>query len=305
VNNFRKDTIDDFIPVTGGKVWYKIVGCHAKKTPLLILHGGPGANCGYLKPLEALGAQRPVIFYDQLGCGNSERPRGIKLWTLGRYVEELSQVRKSLGLETVHIFGASWGKMLAVEYILSKQPTGIASLLLSGPAVSVSRWIADQRAYIKRLPREIHAIINRAEKHSEYSSREYQKAMLIYYKRHLCRLKPWPGYLKESFTKINSDIYEHMWGPSEFTCTGTLKHYERAQDLRNIRTPTLFLTGRHDEASPQTAAYYQGLLPGSLLRVIEDASHMHLLEKTKECLSVIRKFIADFDRIPDKSVTPK
>src|ERR1043165_2092344 len=63
---------EGYIPVTGGKVWYRIVG-EGDKTPILCLHGGPGVPSYYLKPLAALSSDRPVIFYDQLGCGHSDR----------------------------------------------------------------------------------------------------------------------------------------------------------------------------------------------------------------------------------------
>ena len=65
---------EGFIPVEGGKVWYRIAGETQTGVPLLTLHGGPGYPHDYLEPLEALAAERPVIFYDQLGCGASERP---------------------------------------------------------------------------------------------------------------------------------------------------------------------------------------------------------------------------------------
>ncbi len=57
--------------------------------PLLCLHGGPGFTHYYLEPLEALAEHRRVIFYDQLGCGRSDRPDDLSLWTVDRFVEEL------------------------------------------------------------------------------------------------------------------------------------------------------------------------------------------------------------------------
>ncbi|MFA5301678.1 MAG: alpha/beta fold hydrolase [Bacteroidales bacterium] len=109
------------VKVPGGNIWYKIVGAGKNGIPLLTVHGGPGAPHQYLNPLQALADQRPVIFYDQLGCGRSDRPTDPALWTVERFVEEL------------HILGQSWGSMLAVEYVLRKKPIGIRSLILSGP----------------------------------------------------------------------------------------------------------------------------------------------------------------------------
>ena len=93
------DVREGFVTVTGGRVWYRMVGAEKKGIPLIVLHGGPGLNHGYLQPLEALGAERPVIFYDQLGGGNSDKPDDPRLWTMERFVDELAQVRAALGLK--------------------------------------------------------------------------------------------------------------------------------------------------------------------------------------------------------------
>src|SRR5215212_8424201 len=111
------DTREGYIPVTGGRVWYQIVGSE-DTIPLLVLHGGPGAGHDYLEPLGGLAAQRPVIFYDQLGCGKSDQPDDRSLWRLDRFVKEVDTVRHALGLEQIHLLGQSSGGWLAIEYML-------------------------------------------------------------------------------------------------------------------------------------------------------------------------------------------
>jgi proline iminopeptidase len=111
---------EGFVEVPGGKVWYRIVGDNDDAAPLLCLHGGPGFTHYYLEPLEALAEHRRVIFYDQLGCGRSDRPDDLSLWTVDRFVEELAQVREALHLDRLHLFGSSWGGMLAMQYVLDR-----------------------------------------------------------------------------------------------------------------------------------------------------------------------------------------
>lgn len=111
-------------------MWYRRVGA-GSAIPLLTLHGGPGASSDYLEPLTALADERPVILYDQLGGGKSDRPDKPALWTLGRFVEELTQLCARLGLRQFHLYGHSWGSMLALEYALN-QPAGLVSLILAG-----------------------------------------------------------------------------------------------------------------------------------------------------------------------------
>src|SRR5215813_5959519 len=107
---------EGFIPFRGYQTWYRIVGDReeAGKLPLLCLHGGPGTPHDYLEPLEALAETgRRVIFYDQLGCGNSDHPHDPSLWEIELFVEEVDAVRAALGLEAIHLLGQSWGGFLA------------------------------------------------------------------------------------------------------------------------------------------------------------------------------------------------
>src|SRR3954464_386740 len=125
----RFPSVEGVVPFRGFNVWYRIVGDREEpgKLPLLCLHGGPGVPHDYLEPLEALAATgRRVIFYDQLGCGNSDHPHDPSLWSVELFVEEVGAVRRALGLEAVHILGQSWGGMLGMEYALT-QPSGLRS----------------------------------------------------------------------------------------------------------------------------------------------------------------------------------
>jgi pimeloyl-ACP methyl ester carboxylesterase len=102
-------TVEGHVEVPGGRIWYRIAGADRPGTPVLCLHGGPGMPHDYLEPLEDLAVNRPVVFYDQLGCGRSGRPADDSLWTTDRFVEELAVVHAVLGLKRPHLFGNSWG----------------------------------------------------------------------------------------------------------------------------------------------------------------------------------------------------
>lgn len=288
--------IEGYIPVSGGNIWYKIVGANRKNIPLLLLHGGPGAPHDYLEPFEALSDERPVIFYDQLGCGNSDKPSDISLWTIERFVNELEQVRTYLGLDKMHLHGQSWGTMLAIDFMLIKKPKDVVSLILSGPCLSSYRFASDQRVYLSELPETLQSIISECEASRDFGSKEYQNAMMDYYRIHVCRLDPWPDCLNRTLEKLGHEVYEQMWGPSEFTVTGTLKGYERVDQLKEITVPTLFTCGEYDEATPTATTYYHSMLPGSEIVIFEGASHEHHLEKTDEYLEVVRNFIDKIEK---------
>lgn len=281
---------EGWVEVTGGKVWYRISGYGKEGVPLLVLHGGPGAPHDYLISLEELADQRPVVFYDQLGCGNSDRSEDTSLWTVERFVEELECVRDALKLKEIHLLGQSWGSMLAVEYILRRKPEGIHSLVLSAPFLSTPLWAADQRKLIAQLDPEIQNTIVACEAEGNYASDEYQAAMMSFYQRHLCRLDPWPDNLISTMEKMGLGVYEYMWGPSEFTTTGTLKQADLTRELKNLTLPTLLTCGEYDEATPQTTKFYQSLIPGSEIKIFSNASHEHHYEQKEAYNKLLRNF---------------
>jgi len=284
-----EDAREGFISVEGGKVWYQIVGS-VDAVPLLIIHGGPGYPHDYLEPLAKLAEERPVIFYDQLGCGKSERASDSSLWKMERFVKELAQLRAALDLDQVHILGHSWGSMLATDYLLTK-PTGVKSVILAGPCLSVQRWVEDINKWLKAFPDSIQSVIRKGEQEGSIDSEEYQAAIALFYSHHLCRKVPWPEYLLRTIDGMGEDVYTIMWGLSEFVCTGNLKAYERADRLSEIAVPALFTSGRYDETRPETAKWYQSLLPGSELVIFEQSSHCPHIEEEEAYLQTISDFL--------------
>lgn len=283
---------EGYIHVPGGRVWYTRVG-EGDKTPLLVLHGGPGNTHDGLKAAlgGVLGEERSVIFYDQLGSGNSDRPEDSSLWRTDRFVEELSCVREALDLKEVHLFGHSWGTMLAASYLVDRKPSGVRSVIFSSPCFSAIRWKEDAEKYLADLPEEIRSVIARNEEQGTTDSEEYKEAMLEYYKRHVCRLEPYPPILVEARAKANKEIYMTMWGPSEFCPTGNLKTYDITSELHNIEIPSLFVCGRYDEAAPESTEYYSSLVAGSEFHVFENSAHISYLEETDEFIKVLRGFL--------------
>lgn len=281
------------VEVAGGKVWYQILGADRPGVPLLVLHGGPGIPHDYLLPLGTLADERPVIFYDQLGCGRSERPGDASLWNVPRFVEELARLRAALHLERVHLFGHSWGSMLATDYLLTKQPEGVVSVTFAGPALSISRWISDANALLEEMPADVQAAVNAANASGHFDTPEYQAAIGAYYARHVCRMDPWPEELQRALSAefMGTDVNMAMSGPSEFKITGSLRTYERVDRLREIHVPALFVCGRHDEATPGATESYQRAMAGAELAVIEDASHLPWFEQPEEYMRVLREFL--------------
>ena len=284
---------EGYLEVPGGRVWYRIEG-RGPGIPLLTLHGGPGATHHYLKPLGALGDDRPVIFYDQLGSGRSDRPSDTTLWRVERFVEELARVRQALELDEVHILGHSWGTMLAVDYLLT-QPTGVRSVILASPALSIPRWIADADSLVGTLPDSLQQVIRTHERAGTFEDPAYQAATLAFYRRYLSRREPWTPDTDSTFAGFGFEVYGYMWGPSEFTATGTLQTYDRTDRLGELRLPVLFTTGRHDEAPPATVAAYQALVPGARLAILDHSAHLTMQDEPERYVEIVRRFLREIE----------
>ena len=285
---------EGFISSHGYKTWYRIVGdTEPAKSPLLCLHGGPGMTHDYLEPLEQIAQTgRQVIFYDQLGCGNSDHPHKPSLWTVQLFVEEVAEVCRALGLAEIHLLGQSWGGFLAQEYLLTK-PSGIKSLILANSAASTQRWISEANRLRLELPPEVEQTLKKYEDEGTTDDPAYESATDVYYRRHLCRLDPWPDCLKRAFEKLAQDpeVYNHMWGPTEFHCTGVLKNWDIEARLGEIVVPTLILSGRHDESTPSiNEVLHRGIRQSEWI-VFEKSSHTPHLEETELYIKAVSEFL--------------
>lgn len=279
-----------FIDVPGGPVWYSVAGT-GPGIPLMVLHGGPGGRiCGYSR-LDALGDQRPIVRYDQLGSGRSGRPNDLSLWTVERFVEELHVVRQELGLEQMHLLGHSWGGALAAAYVLAKGTDGIASVILSSPLLSTPLWIDDANYLRSLLPADVQKTLTEHEEAGTTDSEEYQAASDVFYERHVRGGERVDSPAECDGAPSGRFVYEYMWGPTEFHATGTLIDFDVTDRLEEIDVPVLFIAGEFDEARPERVAEFQKLVPGAKMTVILDAAHGTLSRKPDEYRKVVESFL--------------
>ena len=138
--------------------------------------------------------------------------------------------------------------MLAIEYAL-RQPQGLVSLILADTASSMPLFIAVANRLLAELPPEVNATILRHEEAETTDDQEYQDAAMVFYTRHMCRVRPLPEFVQRAFDKIGL-VYSYMNGPSEFHVTGVIKDWDRTDRLSEIHSPTLILSGRYDESTP-------------------------------------------------------
>ena len=289
---------DGFVDVPGGRVAFRIMGRSTGGVPLIVIHGGPGgSSCAYPSTLTGIAAERPVVIYDQLGSGYSDRIRSTDLETLAvllRFVEEVSAIRDELGLDEVHILGHSWGGTVALEYLLAAAPTGVLSVTLVGPLIGTDRWLEDANDLVAELSEESQAAVAAAVASGDFSTADFQAADTEFASQFGVRT---PG-ARESLVECsvrpagNSGLYEYMWGPSEFLSTGTLRDYDRIDRLHELSLPVHFLAGAYDEARPETMREFQALVPGSVVTIIPDAGHGSNVDQPEAFSAAVNKFLA-------------
>ena len=274
------------LEVQGGSIWYRLVG-EGDGPALVMLHGGPGYPSASLEPLEELGSARRVVFYDQLGCGKSDRPDDPSLWTMERAIDELERLLDHLDLTQVDLLGHSWGTMLAVDFYLAR-PQAVRSMVLVSPALSAARWEQDSERLIAGFPAELRAV----HADPDASEEDIERLKSEYMGRHFLRLKEPPEPVRRAFEGFGAQVYMTMWGPNEFTPTGPLKEYERAEDLPSIGVPVLYMCGRHDSATPEATEFYASLTPDADTRIFENSAHHSFIEDHESFVATAGQFLA-------------
>ena len=225
-----------------------------------------------LAPLAEQG--RRVVFYDQLGSGESSRPGDPSLWTVETFVDQVQSVREGLGLERIHLFGSSWGGMLALEYMFTRPP-GVESLILNSTPTSAPLWAVETL----RLHAELPPGLDEKQAEDEFK------------RRHICRLDPEPEVLARARAQFGAPVYEAMWGPNEFTVTGTLKEWDVIDRLGELDLPTLVTSGRYDECTPALVEPLAQGIAGAEWVLFEESAHMPYLEEPERYLEVVGAFL--------------
>ena len=276
--------------ILGFRLFYRSYGKPTKGT-ILCLHGGPGATHDYLLSLEDL-AQfgYRVVMIDQLGCGKSDRPRGMKLYTIEHNVEEVEGVRRALQLGKIHLMGSSYGGALAIATALRYQ-RNLKSLIITGGLASVPLTVREMWRLVDGLPAKTRATIHRYDRKRDYQNPRYLNAVSEFYRSHMCRLPIWPREVVYSFEHLSKPVYYTMNGPNEFTIVGRIRDWDVTDQLPKIKLPTLITVGRYDEVTPRVAESIHRGIRGSKLVRFEKSAHLAMWEERSHYVEVLRTFL--------------
>jgi L-proline amide hydrolase len=164
--------------------------------------------------------------------------------------------------------------MLALEYAFTRPP-GLRSLILNSTPTSAPRWAEETL----RLHADLPPGLDEKEAEEEFK------------RRHIIRLDPEPEVLVQARAKFGTQVYETMWGPNEFTVTGTLKGWDVTGRLGEIDVPALITSGRYDECTPKLVEPLHQGIAGSEWVLFEDSAHMAYLEEPERYLETVGGFL--------------
>jgi proline iminopeptidase len=282
---------EGYAAVPGGRIFWRKFGSGGK-TPLLTLHGGPGSSHNYLLPLQALADERPVIFYDQLGCGRADAPEDESVYSIQRAVDEVDAVRAALGLDRVLLLGHSWGALLAVEYLCQGRGRGVDRLILSGAMASIPQVVAGFDRLFATMPEGWSAKIHALEKAGKTATPEYAELVQKFYDTFVLRVPPSPEVLATLEALSRSPAYRVLNGPNEFTILGKIKDWDRRKDLKVITQKTLITTGEFDEVALDChETLRDGIAGKARLAVMTGCSHLTMNEKPDQYNALLRGFM--------------
>jgi L-proline amide hydrolase len=293
---------EGYAPFGEWRTWYRVTGSlDSDQAPVVVLHGGPGATHDYLLSVADLAEQGfPVVHYDQLGNGRSTHlpERGAEFWTVELFVRELASLLDHLGIAgRYHVVGQSWGGFLAQEHALTR-PAGLNGLVLADTAASFPAFLAEANRLRTELPPGVDEALRRHEEAGTTDDPEYAAACQVFYDRHVCRVVPNPPEVAYSFAQIEADptVYHTMNGPSEFHVVGSIKDWSVLDRLGEIRYPTLIVSGRYDEATPEVVRPLHEGIAGSEWVMFEESSHLPHVEERERWMRVVGDFLARVER---------
>jgi len=281
------------------KVWTKRIG-NNPSLRVLLLHGGPGATHEYLEACDSYfpAAGVEYYYYDQLGSAYSDQPEGASLWELDRFVDEVEQVRRALGLDrdSFVLYGQSWGGILAIEYALA-HPHSLKGLVISNMMSDVPAYNAYAQDVLKpTMDQDALREIESLEAAGEIENPRYMELLNEHhYVQHVLRMpvEDWPNPVHRAFAAINPAIYVSMQGPSELGISrdAKLAQWSRFDDLSAIEVPALVIGARYDTMDPAHMEQMAGRLPLGRYLYCPEGSHLALYDDQHAYFSGLLDFL--------------
>ncbi len=273
-------------------------------SPLVVVHGGPGADHTYFLPwLLPLARTHRLIFIDERGSGRSQRLQDASLYTVENMVEDIEDVRVALHLGKISLLGHSCGGVLAEAYALKYQQN-LSHLILNSTFPSTRQMnevLAREKAQMPpaKLARLIEleqaGLYGKGEAwgHGRYTAEYETLAWGPGYFPFLYGARPDSNYDPATGNApTNWELYREMWGShGEFIIDGNLSSVEYLDRLPTIHAPTLILVGDHDECDPSLSKEMHEKIATSQLVVLPNSGHMNFVDQPDLWQTAVEGFL--------------
>jgi len=260
--------------------------------PLVVLHGGPGVPSDYLYPLaDVVGDPTPyrsVVFYDQLGCGRSEEPTDPRCYSIALALDDLDFLLKKLNLKQFHLYGQSFGGILAYEYTKrvaereGSRPSGNGS---SAPKC-LSIILSSTPTEVKMVEQDVNEILARLREEDDDESTLAERFRL----ECQCRIASYPEPLKAAYGHAGS-----VWKG-----TAAIPDYVAHPPTKNAkRMPSaLVMRGEFDFVSSECICGWKSTLFNHKFvreKILKACSHHALLENGAAYGEIVESFCSEYD----------
>jgi len=299
-----------FVRVRGHRLFYRSRG-EPKKGNVLMIHGGPSADHIILLPFGDL-AQfgYRVVWYDQSGCGRSQRPWDAANYTLERRAEEAEGVCLALRLGKVHLVGISFGVPIALETAL-RFPKRLKSLSLGNGFSSSKELLEEERRNFARAPKRIRSTIERFERQGDTKDPRYLKARKEYEAMPrrtsegrpallgTLRVRPWE--VAQMWATLNPRLDRLFFGNPAGVLSpvgGSMKEWDASSRLGDIRVPTLVTVGRFDTMDPRLSRRIHRGIRGSRLVIFDKSGHGPFWSERDLYMETMRDFLNSVEARP-------
>jgi len=269
----------------GYKMRYRIFRPMSKDMPpMVVLHGGPSIPSDYLYPLVDFLPYRKIIFYDQIGCGRSDVPKDVNLYSISNSLNDLENLLNELEIHQFHLYGQSFGGILAYEYLKrnARQRTSTKasclSVILSSTPTSVP--------LVEKEARSLQQILFNEDNDKTTLGERFRK-------RHQCRLPSMPMPLIDAYANAGTVWRGTAAIPDYIASPPSLPSREEWK-----MPPVLILRGEYDFVTDDCVKDWNNVLPSDCsmkLCVLKGCSHHGLLENGRLYGDTINSFLKEHD----------
>ncbi len=255
--------------------------------PAMVIHGGPGGDHSGFKPaFTPMAEQLQLVYFDHRGQGRSARGDPAR-YTLDENVDDMEALRRDLGLGPVVSIGTSYGGMVAMAHA-ARYPDAVSHLVLIVTAAH-GGFVARAQAIVRERgtpeQRRVCETLWAGGFHTPADLQHFYEVMGPLYS---CKYDAAAAGAVRGRSTPSPEPLNRAFGPDGF-----LRRMDLRPELKQVTAPALILAGRHDWiCAPEFSEEIHRLLPGSRLRVFEDASHSIRIDAPDEMRDEILRFVA-------------